>query len=432
MVTGPRASIGIVPSRSAHRLAHWLAAALVIGSSVPAQAQDEVLHLPIRSLSPAELASVEPLLSRAVVAHIEHTEHVELPLVTVLGTAEVSCADVVAVARDVASYPTFMPALDTVALETSDAAPEAGSGVGYAWTWQASVLSFRGAATVQVLEGGSSGAFRVIFESIDGDLGRARRVLRGTPLGGERCLLALSGRHDARGSNYLTRTAAGTGLALSRTLSLVLSIATVTRLRGEAERRAGRPRTPIAEPLGDPRTLVVDPFALEGLLARGEAFVLETTDGSDLGAIVGLSRLAFPTERVRAAFFDPVHFTTGLLSGASITEVSREAGLVRYRWAVDVPLLGSSGTMTIRDVTADEVELEATEGAMRGGRMVLTTRSVDPLTTYATLASRIDPSDGVPIVAAIESTDPAFRPGLVASGLLMAFRGLRRGLTEGR
>ena len=67
---------------------------------------------------------------------------------------------------------------------------------------------------------------------------------------------------------------------------------------------------------------------------------------------------------------------------------------------------------------------------MCGGRLLLTT-TPDGETTFATLAARVNPSDGVPIVAAIESTDPAFRPGLVASGLLMALRGLRRGLTEG-
>jgi hypothetical protein len=134
---------------------------------------------------------------------------------------------------------------------------------------------------------------------------------------------------------------------------------------------------------------------------------------------------------VRAAFFDPVRFTVGLLSGASITELSREQHLARYGWNVDVPFIGSSGELTIRDVDADEVELEAVSGAMRGGRMVLTTSSADGPNTFAMLAARIDPSDGVPIVAAIESTDPAFRPGLVASGMLMAFRGLRRGLNEG-
>ncbi len=68
---------------------------------------------------------------------------------------------------------------------------------------------------------------------------------------------------------------------------------------------------------------------------------------------------------------------------------------------------------------------------MRGRRIVLGTCPAGGGRTYATLAARLDPSDGVPVVAAIESTDPAFRPGLVASGLLMAFRGLRRGLTRG-
>jgi hypothetical protein len=394
-----------------------------------AAAQEDVRTLPVRPLSPTELAAVEPLLDRALVTHIESTEFVELPQVTVVGRAEVGCAEVLAVARDLPAYAAFMPAIDTVTV-----GEEGGASQSYDWTWQASVLSFRGRASVAVVADGDGGAgFRVIFEMLDGDLGRARRVLRGTPVPGERprCQLVLAGRQDARNSNYLPRESAGSSLTLSRSLSLVLSIATVARLRGEAERRAGVARPRIVDPLGDPRSLGVDPAALGGLIARGETFVIETTDGSDLGAIVGLSRLLFPADRVRAAFFDPVHFTVGLLSGATITELAREAHLARYGWNVDVPFIGSSGELTIRDVDADEVELEAVSGAMRGGRMVLTTSAADGPNTYAMLAARLDPSDGVPIVAAIESTDPAFRPGLVASGMLMAFRGLRRGLNEG-
>ncbi len=402
---------------------------LSLGAASLGHAQEDALTLPIRPLSVAELASVQPLLDRAVVTHIESTEFVELPQVTVVARAEVGCEAVLAVARDVAQYPAFMPAIDAVTVEAPS--PTATS---YEWSWQASVLSFRGRSTVSVVaESDGAAGFRVIFETLEGDLGRARRVLRGTPMAGERsrCLLVLAGRHDVRNANYLTRESAGSALTMSRSLSMVLSIATVARLRGEAERRAGVERPRIESPLGDPRTLRVDPASLALLIARGETFVLETSDGSDLGAIVGMTRFLFPAERVRAAFFDPVHFTVGLLAGTRITELAREAHEARYGWNVDIPFLGSAGELAIRDVTEHEVELEATSGAMRGGRMVLTTGAADGPNTYASLAARIDPSDGVPIVAAIESTDPAFRPGLVASGMLMAFRGLRRGLNEG-
>jgi hypothetical protein len=397
----------------------------------PASAQENPLTAPTRALSPAEIAAVEPLLDRAVVTHVEATEFVELPQVTVVARANVGCESVLAVARDVASYPSFMPAIDTVVIE-----PSAADAIPFEWTWQASVLSFRGRTVLTtVADGDGRDGFRVVLETHTGDLGRARRVLRATPIEGrsDRCQLVLAGRHDVRDANYIARESAGSALTISRSLSLVLSIATVARLRGEAERRAGVSRAPIASPLGDPRALVVDPAALGLLLSRGEVFVLETTDGSDLGTIVGLSRLLSHTpERVRHAFFDPVTFCVGLLNGATLTELAREPGSARYGWNVDVPFLGSSGELVIRDVTTDEVELEAISGAMRGGRIVLGTRPADGgSNTYATLAARLDPSDGVPIVAAIESTDPAFRPGLVASGLLMAFRGQRRGLNEG-
>jgi hypothetical protein len=420
----PRSSIGAVNRFS--RLACSLA---VLSLASSASAQENALTLPTRALSPAELASVEPLLDRAVVTHIESTEFVELPQVTVVARANVGCAEVLATARDVASYPAFMPAIDTVAIESSSA-----DTTSFEWTWQASVLSFRGRTVVTtVADGDGAAGFRVVIETHTGDLGRARRVIRATPVRGEpgRCQLVIVGRHDVRDANYVAREAAGSALTISRSLSLVLSIATIARLRGEAERRAGVSRPHIDSPLGDPRSLHVDPSSLGLLVSRGEVFVLETTDGSDLGAIVGVTRLLFAADRVRHAFFDPVSFCVGLLNGATLTELARDEVTARYGWNVDVPFLGSSGELAIRNVTADEVELEALSGAMQGGRIVLGTRPADGTNTYATLAARLDPSDGVPIVAAIESTDPAFRPGLVASGLLMAFRGLRRGLNEG-
>lgn len=401
-----------------------LAIALALGLGPGATAQDDPARtLPLRPPSAAELAAVEPLLDAAVIVHVEPTEYVELPQVTVIARALVGCAEVAATARDVAAYPTFMPALDGV-----EAGEESEGARGYEWTWQASIFSFRGTATATVLEDETRG-FRAVLEGLDGDLGTFRRVLRGTPSGGG-CLLVLTGRQDARDASYVTRST-GSGLTLSRSLSIVLSVATVARMRGEAERRAGVRRAPLGEVLGDPRALAVDAAALEPLVARGETFVVETTDGTDLRGIVALTRLSFPAERVRGAFFSPVEFSRGLLSGAEIHELSREERLARYGWSVDIPLLGSSGELTVRDVSPAEVELEATTGAMRGGRIVLTTRQESESSTIAMLSARIDPADGVPIVAAIESTDPAFRPGLVATGLLMTIRGLRRGLMEG-
>lgn len=426
------ASTALVHRAFARFFARMVALSALSSGTVLTQrglAQENALTSSLRMPSPAEIASVEPLLDQAIVTHIEATEFVELPQVTVIARANVGCDAVLAVARDVSTYPSFMPAIDTVTVLEST-----GETTAFEWTWQAAILSFRGRAAVSlVADGDGSRGFRLVHELLGGDLGRARRVLRASPVRGaaDRCQLVLVGRQDLRDANYLTRESNGSALTMSRSTSLALSIAIAARVRGEAERRAGRTRPPIRSPLGDPRTLTVDPSALALLLSRGEVFVLETTDGSDLGTIVGLTRLLFPPERVRAAFFDPVRFCVGLLAGASIRELDRSGPSARYEWNVDVPFLGSRGELTIRDVSADEVELEATAGALRGGRMVLETRPADGGHTFASLAARLDPSDGVPLVAAIESTDAAFRPGLVASGLLMAFRGLRRGLNEG-
>lgn len=427
------ASIRLVPRASHIALALVLVIPLVAGLARADDAPEDALTARTRAFSPAELRAVEPLLDRAIVTYIEMTEFVELPQVTVLGRADVSCREVLATARDVASYPRFMPATGTVAIEASTP-----TSIGYEWTWQASILSFRGRTLLTAMaDGDGSAGFRLVYETHSGDLGRARRVIRGTPLvggdGAERCQLQLVGRQDIRDANYIAREASGSALTMSRSLSLVLAIGTVARLRGEAERRAGVVRPRIEWSTGDPRALDVDVRALAPLLHRGEMFIIETTDGSDLGTVVGLARMfTFLPEPIRRAFRDPVRFTVGLIRGASITELEELSDGARYRWDVNVPFLGSSGELTIRDVSESEIELEATRGAMRGGRIVLTTYPDDDgVSAYVSLATRLNPADGMPVIAAIESTDGSFRPGLVSSGLLMAIRGLRRGLNEG-
>ena len=383
--------------------------------------------MPIRAWTPPEMEVVRSLADRFVIAHIEPTEQMENPQVTVGARVQTSCEHVLDAVRDVGAYERFMPAMDTVSVD----APSAVDLMSYAWTWQAAVFSFRGRSTVSVAGDGTRG-FRAVFEMVDGDLGRARRSMRAMPEftpQGPACLLTMGSHHDFRDANYLARESAGSVPTMSRSLNLVLSIALITRLRGEAERRGGFIRPRITSPLGDPRR-ELDPAAYQALLWWGDMYLFETSDGTDLGACIAMTRMVHDERQIRHAFFDVTTFTQGLLVGATITEVARTERDARYAWNVSLPFFGSSGQLAIRDVSEHDIELEATEGAMRGGRMVLRTAPAF-VGSWVTLSAQLDPADGVPIVRAIESTDSAFRPGLVASGMLMAFRGLRRGLAEG-
>jgi hypothetical protein len=394
-----------------------------------AHAQDtpaDVRAMPIRAWTPPELEVVRSLADRYVVAHIEPTEQLENPQVTVGARVQTSCENVLAVVRDVGAYERFMPAMDTVAVDAT--APDLMS---YTWTWQAAIFSFHGRSTVSVVGDGTRG-FRAVFEMVDGDLGQARRSLRAIPEvtpQGPACLLTLGAHHDFRDANYIARESQGSVPTMSRSLNLVLSIALVTRLRGEAEHRAGFVRPRIVSPLGDPRR-DLDPAAYQAILWWGDMYLFETSDGTDLGACIAMTRFVHEEPRVRHAFIDVTTFTQGLLYGATITEVAHHENDARYAWNVDLPFLGSSGQMAIRNLNEHDIEMEAVEGAMRGGRMLLSTAPAF-VGSWVTLSAQLDPADGVPIVRAIESTDSAFRPGLVASGMLMAFRGLRRGLAEG-
>ena len=189
------------------RVLLWCALALSVPSALHAQsstrATQDIRATPIRAWTPPELEVVRSLADRYVIAHIEPTEQLEHPQVTVGARVQTSCENVLAVVRDASAYERFMPAMDTVSVD----APGAADLMSYTWTWQAAVFAFRGRSTVSIVGDGTRG-FRAVFEMVDGDLGQARRSMRATPeltLDGATCLLTMGSHHDFRDANYLAR-----------------------------------------------------------------------------------------------------------------------------------------------------------------------------------------------------------------------------------
>ncbi|MCS6856543.1 MAG: SRPBCC family protein [Sandaracinaceae bacterium] len=396
-----------------------------------ARAEEDALRSPTAAPSPAEIAAIEPWLDRSLFVHVQLTEAFELPQVTVVAQARVGCEGVFEVVRDVDAYPHFMPGLDSLNVEAKE-----GGIIAYEWDWQAAIFSFHGrSALLPTANGDGRNGFRAAWETHSSDLGRSRRTLRGAPsrLDPNQCLLVMLSRHDARHGFYLARSHPASSLSLSRTLNLLFSVATLARLRSEAERRHGVARPKAEHPTRSNSTLPIDPKHFASWLNRGELFFIETTDGSDLGVVVGMTRIqSHPPERVRRAFEEPVDFCKNLLSGATLREIARTQGSSRYGWELKIPFFGASGEVEIRNLSEFSYDIEAVGGAMRGGRVHVVVHPADQgASSYVVFETRVDPADGLPLVRAVESTEAAFRPGLVASGLLMTFRGLRRGVNEG-
>ena len=157
------------------------------------------------------------------------------------------------------------------------------------------------------------------------------------------------------------------------------------------------------------------------------AMWVETSDGSDQGRVVGIGRIHTDEARTRAAILDPAGFTQGLLQGAHATMLPSEDG-TRFEWGIDLPLVGTTGIMHMREQPDGVLALDGESGALGGARWRFRTRTRD----YGTLLvawGRFDLGDGLWLVRVVQDADPAFRPGLSSSAELMMVRGLRTRLS---
>src|SRR5690606_37396787 len=150
----------------------------------------------------------------------------------------------------------------------------------------------------------------------------------------------------------------------------------LARVRMEAERRAGSARPAIEPSLSRPD---VDLRAVEPMLRRGDLLLIEV-NGVELRQVSVATRLPHREERVRQIMLDPVAFTQALIAGSSATIRERTEDGVRFDWAVDIPIVGSGGGMTLRENEDRSIDLDAVSGAMDGGRWRFVTQPLGAAT----------------------------------------------------
>ena len=387
----------------------------------PASEADRALA----TFTPAELALLQPLLETGVVSLVEFAYGEQIPAAVIACEIEAPADVVAAVIGEPARYPEFMPALDSVDVTTSD-----GDAQSYDWDWHTSIFTLHGQNTMVRYPPPADHpdrGYRFVVRSEGGDLGTGRTVWRVIPRGGGRSLVMTSSRMDLRDANYIARQLAAASSTMNRSIHVALAFSMMLRTRTEAERRAGfaRPAVPAAE--GDPIEPTFDPTVYEAMLNRGDLMWVETSDGSDQGRVVGIGRIHTDEARTRAAILDPAGFTQGLLQGAHATMLPSEDG-TRFEWGIDLPLVGTTGIMHMREQPDGVLALDGESGALGGARWRFRTRTRD----YGTLLvawGRFDLGDGLWLVRVVQDADPAFRPGLSSSAELMMVRGLRTRLS---
>ncbi|MFO0685449.1 MAG: SRPBCC family protein [Sandaracinus sp.] len=393
-----------------------------------ASAQDEPTREADRALAtftPAEIALLQPLLDTGVVSLVEFAYGDQIPAIVIACEIEAPADVVAAVIGEPAHYPEFMPALDSVEVTSAE-----GDSQSYDWSWHTSIFTLHGQNTmVRYAPPADQPArgYRFVVRSEGGDLGTGRTVWRVIPQGASRSLVMTSSRMDLRDANYIARQLAAASSTMNRSIHVALAFSMMLRTRTEAEHRASFHRDRVVLPEGDPVEPTFDPTTYENLLLRGDLMWVETSDGSDQGRVVGLGRIHTDEARTRAAILDPYGFTQGLLQGAHATMLPSDDG-TRFEWGIDLPLVGTTGVMHMREQPDGILALDAESGALNGARWRFRTRTRD-YGTLLTAWGRFDLGDGLWLVRVVQDADPAFRPGLSSSAELMMVRGLRTRLS---
>ena len=381
---------------------------------------------PLATFTPSELSVLEPWLATGVVSLVEFAYGEELPAVVIACTVEASADEVARVIGDPASYPSFMPALDSVSVTGTE-----GEAQSYDWTWQTSIFTLRGQNTMQryapPAEHPERG-YRFVIRQVAGDLGTGRTVWRVVPRGPGRSLIMSSSRMDLRDSNYIARQLAAASSTVNRAINIALAFSMVLRTRGEAERHAGFTRPPIPDAGDDPAEPEIDTTSMEAMLLRGDLMWVETSDGTDQGRVVAIGRMHVDEERTRTAILDPAGFTQGFLQGAHATSLEAAEGS-RFEWGIDLPLVGTSGVMHMTTRPDSVIALDGESGALATARWRFHSRPRD-FGTLVTAWGRFDLGEGLWLVRVVQDADPAFRPGLSASAELMMLRGLRARVSQ--
>lgn len=391
----------------------------------PAAAQPDLplhdaLRAPLRGFTTSDLRSIQPMLEQGAVGMIELDEPPVLPGIHLAVEVNASADTLYEILSHPEGFPEFMPALSDVTVVERH-----GRSVAYEWHWQTSVFSLGGHAMLTTYAPGPAQrqrGYRIVVERTDGDLGRGREVWRIVPRGEDRSLLTLSTRMDLRDANYVTRQMQSAGRSLSRSITLTLGLGKMLRAQEEAERRAGLPPRTSQGELHRP---TIDMRALEPLLRRGDVILVEAA-GAELRQAAVMTRYERPDAQVRSIMIDPVAFAQALIQGSSATIAGErtETG-VEFDWRVDLPLVGTGGSMRLSEQPDTTIELEGLEGAMQGGVWRFVTSALPSGATGVLGWARFEVADANFLLRAIIDADRGFRAGLSAATLVMMARALR-------
>ena len=416
----------LLRSRAPARASTWslvapvfaLACALV--HAAPARAEPDARTQRLEALDDKERALLAPLLERGPVSMVEFSQLDVLPAVLVAGYVDAPADQVASIVSHPRDYPSFMRTLDSVQILS-----ESPTQTAYKWTWQAGVLFLEGENRMTVLappKGKPELGYRISVKSERGQMGEGRILWRVHPAGPKRCLLSLSMRVDMRDANFVMRQLDAAARSINRSVNIALAHVMVLGTKREAERRANvTPKLPASIPLEAPK---LDLAKLKPLLDRADLLLMELTP-TGLGKLSVIGRGGATPAELNKVMTDPDTFGKSLVAGSYTKVTHTEGSKKTFKWGVDLPLIGTSGVMTMDDKDG-VVSIDAIDGALKGGRWRFTIPTLASGEGVVVGYSQFDFTKTSWLVQKIAGLDPAMGHGLAAATQVMMLRALRK------
>ena len=372
-------------------------------------------------LTKADLGLLEGQLQNGPVGLIEFadTDEGELPGINLAAIVHAPASTLVALVQKPEAYPRFMRTLDEVEIVHRNA-----GAVVYDWRWQMSLLSLEGRNAMTVYPPPPARpelGHRVTIDSQSGDFGVGRMSLRVLPRGAQESLLVVSMRLDLRTANYVARRLARAARSINRSANMALAYTMLLSFRREAEARARyTPPAPATTALHKP---AFDARGALPLLVRGDLVLLDMS-GDRLNQISVFGLINRQRSLVREVMVDTDAFGSALMPGSEAVVVDRRDGVTTFDWDIDLPLVGVSGRMRMREGDP-VVAVDAIDGALRGGRWNFETVELAREATMITGWARFDLRNTSWFLRALTDADPYLGHGMSAASQVMLMRALR-------
>jgi hypothetical protein len=381
----------------------------------------------LETLDDKERVVLQPLLERGLVSLVEFAQGDMLPAILVAGYVDAPAEQVASVISHPADYPKFMKTLDSVQMLSESPTQNA-----YKWTWQtAGVLFLEGENRMTILappKGKPDQGYRISIKSERGQLGEGRLMWRVLPAGKKRSFVSLGLRIDMRDANYVMKKLDAASRSINRSINIALAHVMLLGTKKEAERQAGSTfALPATVPFDAPQ---LELEKLKPILDRADLLMMELTP-SGLGKLTMIGRGGATPAELNHVMTDPDTFGKSLVQG-SYTRVTKTEGKTKtFEWGVDLPLVGTSGKMTMT-ADPDVVAIDAIDGALKGGRWRFTTPKLASGEGVVVGYSQFDVTKSSWLVEKIAGIDPAMGHGLAAATQVMMLRALRKRVQQER